>query len=413
MDSPPPPIDTLSPPAGVKRAGSIMISPRHLPTAAPSGGTGGGGLNMNALALASPSPEKLTKLEVFAPPEQEELKVFDKTLSSDVTQEEAIALLQKVDEQTALFREFSFTELAYLAQILTILKFAPGDTIIEAGEESSFVGMVLSGVLQVRFGEVVKPIPEGSLLGELSFFEGGVRTAAVSAQSDSIVAMITWNEMEQLASFAPTIRLKLMVLFALEGIKKMRQFNKPASSAPADDKAAADAAANAPYNQRQKRASVSTASTAAGAPAAATTEPTKVLSPSASGTSLVTSADVKSIKRGGSLLNGSLSIAPGVLNDKAAAPQQTQLQSRNVEALFRIRMKNEQKAQQEKIENALQKRKKAEHQAKTTTVIADAFKRELDKKQEFIEGQSGALLASLFPALPCSLLGRVRASDTV
>jgi len=48
-------------------------------------------------------------------------------------------------------------------------------------------------------------------------------------------------------------------------------------------------------------------------------------------------------------------------------------------------MKASEKAQQDKIENALLKRRKAEHKAYTTTVIADSFKRELDKKQEFIE----------------------------
>lgn len=36
---------------------------------------------------------------------------------------------------------------SYLAQVLTILKFQPNDVIIEAGEESSFVGIVLAGVL--------------------------------------------------------------------------------------------------------------------------------------------------------------------------------------------------------------------------------------------------------------------------
>ena len=109
------------------------------------------------------------KLEVFAPKEEEELKTFDKTLSSDVTQEEAISLLQKMDEKTSLFREFTFHDMVYLAQVLTILKFQPGDVIIEAGEESSFVGIILSGELQVKFGDVQKAIPEGSLLGSVIF----------------------------------------------------------------------------------------------------------------------------------------------------------------------------------------------------------------------------------------------------
>jgi CRP-like cAMP-binding protein len=347
------------------------------------------GPTLNSLANVQPSADKLTKIEVFAPKEEEELKVFDKTLNSDVSQAEAIQLLQKIDEKTSLFREFTFQDMAYLAQVLTILKFQPGDVIIESGEESSFVGMILQGELQVRFGDVVKPIPEGSLLGELSFFEGGTRTAAVSAGTHSIVGMITFNELEKLAEYAPTIRLKLMVLFALEGIKKMRLFSKPAAAAPPTEEEKTKEA-DTPYNQSKppinKRMS-----------GAMSTDPKK-MSPSASQTAVGgAAADAKaipdprnrSLKRTGSLVGkDALGLTAGQLKDKAAdavAPTEPAKVSRNVEALFRIRMKSEQKAQQEKIEKALEKRKNAEHKARTTTVMADAYKKDLDKKQEFIE----------------------------
>lgn len=160
-------------PIGLSRAPSILISPRHVTSTSPGGKTTttvpSYSSSLNSLATAQPSQDKMMKLEVFAPKEEEELKTFDKTLSSDVTQEEAISLLQKMDEKTSLFREFTFHDMVYLAQVLTILKFQPGDVIIEAGEESSFVGIILSGELQVKFGDVQKAIPEGSLLGSVIF----------------------------------------------------------------------------------------------------------------------------------------------------------------------------------------------------------------------------------------------------
>jgi hypothetical protein len=73
------------------RASPIMIAPRHISaedTSAPAGS--------EVTARGSMPLAKLV--------DDSETRVFDKTLPSDITQEEAVALLQRLDEKTSLFR---------------------------------------------------------------------------------------------------------------------------------------------------------------------------------------------------------------------------------------------------------------------------------------------------------------------
>jgi hypothetical protein len=178
------------------------------------------------------------------------------------------------------------------------------------------------GELGVVIAGAKKAIPCGSLLGELSFFEGGRRTAAVSSNMDSIVGMITFNELEQLNEHAPILRLKLMVMFALEGIRKMRMMQTP--SAPAPD---APLAGPPRFDRR-----------------ASTT-------------------------RRASMQLGAMASAP--------VPS-------SMEALFRVRMKNEEGKYQEQVENLMAKRKKAARKAYNAALIADTYQRESERHQQTI-----------------------------
>jgi hypothetical protein len=125
------------------------------------------------------------------------------------------------------------------------------------------------------------------------------------------------------------------------------------------------------------------------------------LASAASGTSVPTTTGTdgridarRTLRRPGSMAKETgLPNLAGILSDKAApatqyaqaAPDGGATSNRNVEALFRIRMKATERTQQERIERALEKRNRAEHKARTTTVIADAFKRELASKDQALE----------------------------
>jgi len=347
--------------------------------------------NTAAAPTMDPQRDSTTETATVTPPRRSignaRKRSFRKTLNSDIPVEETLTLLQKVDEKTNLFREFVPSDLDYLSRVLTVLTFSPGDPIIEVGEESSFVGFVLQGDLRVQVDTESKVIPAGSLLGELSFWEGGTRTAAVHAQSEAIVAMITHNELESLAECAPTIRLKLMILFAVEGMKKMRQFAKPTVVTK---------------NEEEKTSSASAVPTAV---AATTPNERKVshrmsgkLSPNTSHALMPseTSPSAPTSRRGtlrrttshvssspsASLIDTATAHAQSSGNNGTSASAST---TRQIETLFRLRMQHQQRESQEAIERALLERKKAERRAQNTSVIADGFKMRLDKQQQELD----------------------------
>lgn len=93
---------------------------------------------------------------------------FHKTIPSDVDEQTAEKMIVSLNQKYGLFAEFTPPELTYLSSILTILSFQPSEVIIETGEQSSFVGIVVQGQLNVELGDgVVKAVDEGRLLGEL------------------------------------------------------------------------------------------------------------------------------------------------------------------------------------------------------------------------------------------------------
>lgn len=183
---------------------------------------------------------------------------FQRTIPSELDVPSIFELLLSVHNRTGLLREFTLGEIQLLAQVLTALKFKAGESVIEPGEPSSFVGIILSGKLEVvlssegsvsnLYDPAVATLEPGNLLGEISCFEGGTRTALVrsaitvnnnttndtnegkqdessssSNNEESVIALITFSELESLKAIIPDIRLKLMYLFALEGLKKLRK----------------------------------------------------------------------------------------------------------------------------------------------------------------------------------------------
>ena len=75
---------------------------------------------------------------------------FERTLQSEMDISETFDLLLSIQSNSVLFREWSLSDMQVLSQLLTVLKFGSGEPVIEAGEPSSFVAIVLSGALEVR-----------------------------------------------------------------------------------------------------------------------------------------------------------------------------------------------------------------------------------------------------------------------
>ena len=109
-------------------------------------------------------------------------------LSSDESKEDIEQLLVEVQAKSRYFRGF-VDEVPKLAEMLSVVSFDEGETILQRGEEGTWVGLVLSGELSVIIeGKAVATVNPGDFLGEMILWYGGVRQSTVMASSSGVIA---------------------------------------------------------------------------------------------------------------------------------------------------------------------------------------------------------------------------------
>jgi CRP/FNR family transcriptional regulator, cyclic AMP receptor protein len=119
----------------------------------------------------------------------------------------------------------AFTLLADLPQsswkkilaLVETLHFHKGDCIIRQGERDNAFFILSSGTVEVvtsdRNGRetVISEIPQGSVFGEIAFFDGKPRTAAIRAREDGVAIRVTRNNFEHLAAWEPQIARRILL----------------------------------------------------------------------------------------------------------------------------------------------------------------------------------------------------------
>lgn len=126
------------------------------------------------------------------------MSYHDKQLGNDVTDEDAYEILLELSKSDSRLRVFTDAELHELCTALTILRIEQGETVMKVGESASFFALLLQGTCMATVNASIGSLllPRGSWLGEMSYFEHGVRSADVSAEQDSILAMMTYKELD-------------------------------------------------------------------------------------------------------------------------------------------------------------------------------------------------------------------------
>ncbi len=89
--------------------------------------------------------------------------------------------------QSDLFDEVPGDALASMAESSRMLRFAPGETLVRMGEESTAMYLVTTGeaVVEMKQREVARVQP-GDVLGEIAFITGSVRSATVRAAGTAV-----------------------------------------------------------------------------------------------------------------------------------------------------------------------------------------------------------------------------------
>lgn len=126
----------------------------------------------------------------------------------------------------------SLQEITFLAdlssedwsRVLKIVKsrlFRAGEDLIRAGEKDDSFYILTRGEVEVTIGDkVLATIAEGSVFGEISFFDGARRSATIRAKSQGSAMRVTREDLDNLAAWEPEIARKM--LFDLGRILAMR-----------------------------------------------------------------------------------------------------------------------------------------------------------------------------------------------
>ena len=115
-----------------------------------------------------------------------------------------------------LLADASDEEWATLLEHTRSRRFEAGDTVMTAGEQDQSLYLVLEGQLEVlapqgrrRFRRIAS-VGAGSVIGELSFFDGGTRSASVRAMTEAVLAELSPAEFDALAIANPVLARRLL-----------------------------------------------------------------------------------------------------------------------------------------------------------------------------------------------------------
>jgi hypothetical protein len=132
-------------------------------------------------------------------------------------------------------QNLSDIELKHIMRMVNIVEFKPYECLINKGEEASWVGFLLSGVLSVlddKDQHEITTLHPGAFVGEMALLEGGYRSAEVmgkapeGADEDTFVgtiAILRFDLIDNMHEVYPALAYKLLMAFASDGMGKLRR----------------------------------------------------------------------------------------------------------------------------------------------------------------------------------------------
>ncbi len=145
-----------------------------------------------------------------------------KTLDSEVSTEEAEALLTFVQTISSSFRGFLADEVTVLSENLSVMRFDEEQVVMQKGESGSWFGVLLSGTLTVKITDTILiPIPAGAIIGEMAMWHRGAeRSATIVGGQPGLIATMLVDEIGSLMVAHPAVGAKLMRMLGRTAISK-------------------------------------------------------------------------------------------------------------------------------------------------------------------------------------------------
>jgi CRP/FNR family transcriptional regulator, cyclic AMP receptor protein len=115
-----------------------------------------------------------------------------------------------------LFTSFSMDELSILAQHMSFVHLQRGEYLFMEGDQGSFMGFVISGVLEVQKSTSsgnrvpLARLTKGSSIGEMAIIDQSVRSATVIAKQATTMITLTEKGFDLLAERHPSLGIKVI-----------------------------------------------------------------------------------------------------------------------------------------------------------------------------------------------------------
>jgi CRP/FNR family cyclic AMP-dependent transcriptional regulator len=124
-------------------------------------------------------------------------------------------------QEIVFLADLSSQDWARITKIVNSRVFRAGEDLIRVGDKDDAFYILTKGEVDVTIGDkAVATIAEGSVFGEISFFDGAVRSATIRAKTNGTAIRVTREDLDTLAAWEPEIARKM--LFDLGRILAMR-----------------------------------------------------------------------------------------------------------------------------------------------------------------------------------------------
>ena len=119
-------------------------------------------------------------------------------------EDDGARLLVEAQANSQYFRGF-LQDIDVLTKALSIVHFDPAETILQEGEPGTWVGLLLSGSLEVIVGgKCLRVMQPGDFVGEMILWFGGVRQGTVRGGAEGgVVGSVLVSELHELSQIQP------------------------------------------------------------------------------------------------------------------------------------------------------------------------------------------------------------------
>ena len=128
-----------------------------------------------------------------------------------MTREEAEGLITFVQTVSTSFRGYSEEDISLLAGHFSVMRFEPGQVVMQKGEQGTWFGVLLEGSLAVEIPGVTIVVPAGAIVGEMAMWQrGATRSATLKGHEKGLIATMLVDDLPQLYAASPATCAKLM-----------------------------------------------------------------------------------------------------------------------------------------------------------------------------------------------------------